>query len=261
MEILSILNQKGGSCKSSLAVNLAAALTENKKKVLLIDLDPQASASKWLGFRNPSKDLFNLFTENSKNVSIADIIENTSISGLDMIVASPWLISADKSLAGEVGAETILKKKLEALKEKPWDYVLIDNQPSLGIMSLNALTASHSVLVPLEPHIMAVGGLAQLLNTIEAVKDRLNAKLEIEGIIPSRVNQRTKLAQDIIEDLRKRFGDKVYKTLIRENIKVAECVSFSKPITLYDSKSTGAKDFRDLAEEFLKRRKTGKKGK
>lgn len=255
MEIISILNQKGGSCKTSVSVNLAAALAEKGKRVLLIDLDPQASASIWLGFRNPSKELFTLFTENDDNIKINSIIKNTSIDGLDLIAASPWLISADKTLAGEVGAETILKQKIEAIEVKSWDYVLIDNQPSLGIMSLNALTASHSVLVPLEPHIMAVGGLAQLIQTISAVKGRLNDKLELEGIVPCRVNNRTKLAQEIIQDLRKRFGNKVYTTFIRENVKVAECVSFSKPVNIYDTKSAGAEDFRNLANEFLKRRK------
>lgn len=158
-------------------------------------------------------------------------------------------------MAGEVGAESILKRNLFDLKDKPWDYVLIDCPPTLGIMSLNALTAAHKVLVPLETHIMAVQGLAQLLNIINTVKDRLNPALEIDGILPCRVNKRTRLSQDIIADLRKRFNGQVYETTIRESIKLAEAPSFGKPITIYDSKSSGAQDYRSLATEIIKRRK------
>jgi chromosome partitioning protein len=165
------------------------------------------------------------------------------------------LISADKALASEVGAEAILKRNLHGLKDKPWDYVLIDCPPTLGIMSLNALTAAHKVLVPLETHIMAVQGLAQLLNTINTVKDRLNPSLEIDGILPCRVNKRTRLSQDIISDLRKRFNGQVYQTTIRESVKLAEAPSFGKPITIYDGKSSGAEDYRSLASEIIKRRK------
>lgn len=198
MQILAILNQKGGSAKTTTAVNLGSALAEKKQRVLLIDIDPQGSASSWLGFRNPSKGLFTLFAENTANGSILDIISKTGINGLDIIVSSPWLVSADKSLAGEVGAETILKRNLLSVNQDLWDYVLIDCPPNLGIMSLNALTAAHKVLVPLETHIMAVQGLAQLLNTINTVRDRLNPSLEIDGILPCRVKKRTRLSQDII---------------------------------------------------------------
>lgn len=255
MEILAILNQKGGSAKTTTCVNLGSALAEKKQKVLLIDIDPQGSASSWLGFRDQSKGLFSLFTENE---SIADIVSKTSISGLDIIVSSPWFVSADKALAGEVGAETILKRSIDNLKEKPWDYVLIDCPPTLGIMSLNALTAAHRVLVPLETHIMAVQGLALLLQTIETVKNRLNPTLTIDGILPCRVNKRTRLSQDIVEDLRKRFNGQVYQTTIRESVKLAEAPSFGKPITIYDSKSSGAEDYRSLAMEIIKRRQCGK---
>lgn len=252
MEILAILNQKGGSAKTTTAVNLGSALAEKKQRVLLIDIDPQGSASSWLGFRNPSRALFTLFTENG---SLVDIVCKTGVAGLDMIVSSPWLISADKTLAGEMGAESILKRSLISLKEQLWDYVLIDCPPTLGIMSLNALTAAHKVLVPLETHIMAVQGLAQLLNTINTVKERLNPSLEIDGILPCRVNKRTRLSQDIIADLRKRFDGQVYETTIRESVKLAEAPSFGKPITIYDSKSTGSEDYRSLAMEIIKRRK------
>lgn len=252
MEIFAIMNQKGGSGKTTTAVNLASALVEQHQRVLLLDFDPQGSASSWLGFRKPSKGLFALFAENG---SFSDIITPTDILGLNIIPSSPWLVSADKLMANEIGAETILKREIEELKEKPWDYILIDCPPTLGIMSLNALTAANKVLVPLETHIMAVQGLVQLLNTINTVKDRLNPNLEIDGILPCRVNKRTRLSQDIISDLRKRFGEKIYQTTIRENVKLAEAPSFGKPITIYDSKSSGADDYRNLATEIIKHRK------
>lgn len=252
MEILAILNQKGGSAKTTTAVNLGSSLAEKNKKVLLIDLDPQGSASIWLGFKKPSKELFNLFTNNT---SITDIINNTSINGLYIVVSSPWLISADKALAGEVGAEMILKNKLQVINNMTWDYVLIDCPPALGIISLNALTAANKVLVPVETHIMAVQGLAQLLNTITTVKERLNSSLQIDGILPCRVNTKTRLSKDIISDLRNRFHNQVYDTIIRESVKLAEAPSFGKPITVYDRKGAGANDYRSLADEIIKRSK------
>lgn len=252
MKTLAILNQKGGSAKTTTAVNLAAALAEKKKKVLLIDLDPQGSASSWLGFREASKTLYDLFTVNDGKYSLSDIYGKTIIDGLDIISASPWLISIDKALASEIGAESILKRHLN--KVNHWDYVLLDCSPTLGIMSLNALVAADNMLIPVETHIMAIQGLAQLLHTVNTVKERLNPKLEIDGILPCRTNK-TRLSQDIIKDLRNRFGDKIYQTVIRENIRLAEAPSFGQPITLYAKKSTGAEDYRSLAIEIMKRHK------
>ena len=252
MEIIAILNQKGGSAKTTTAVNLSSTLAEQNKKILLIDLDPQGSASIWLGFKNPLKGLFTLFTE---NVSILDIISKTCVNGLDIVVSSPWLISADKALSGEVGAEMILKNNLQGIDTNIWDYVFIDCPPNLGIISLNALTAANKVIVPIETHIMAIQGLAQLLNTIATVKDRLNPSLEIDGILPCRVNNRTRLSKDIISDLRSRFNSQVYQTIIRESVKLAEAPSFGKPITMYDGRSSGAEDYRSLSHEIIKRRK------
>lgn len=173
MEIIAILNQKGGSAKKTTAVNLGSTLAEQNQKTLLIDLDPQGSASIWMGFKNPSKGLLTLFVE---NVSILDIISKTQIDGLDFVISSPWLISADKALASEVGAEMILKNNLYGLDKKYWDYVLIDCPPNLGIMSLNALTAANKVLVPIEPHIMAIQGIGSTF------KHHNNCKRQTESI-------------------------------------------------------------------------------
>lgn len=252
MKTLAILNQKGGSAKTTTAVNLAAALAEKKKKVLLIDLDPQGSASSWLGFRNTSKDLYDLFADNNSKNTICRICAKTIITGLDIVESSPWLISIDKALSSEIGSEGILKRHLSNLNQ--WDYVLLDCSPTLGIMSLNALVCADNMVIPVETHIMAIQGLAQLMHTVKTVKDRLNPRLEIDGILPCRVNK-TRHSQDIIQDLRNRFGDKVYKTVIRENIRLAEAPSFGQPITLYAKKSTGAEDYRNLAAEIIKRNK------
>jgi len=251
METFAILNQKGGSGKTTTTINLASFLVEQGKKVLVLDLDPQGSASRWLGFSNPTKDLYGFFTGNG---TLSDIVCNSHIPNLDMIPSSPWLINADKVLSNEIGAESILKRSLPALGDQ-WDYLLTDCPPNLGIMSLNALNAVNKVLIPVETHIMAVQGLVQLLQTIQTVQERLNPDLKIDGILPCRVNKRTRLSKTIVADLRKRFKDQIYTTVIRENIRLAEAPSFETPINLYDPKSLGAEDYRSLSIEIIKRNK------
>lgn len=250
MSIIAIINQKGGSAKTTTAVNLGATLTENGKRVLLIDVDPQGSSSKWLRCSNAEKGIYNVFTENT---CISDNIRDTSIEGLNIIPSSQWLIGIEKALASEVGAETILRRKLNELQGK-WDYILIDCPPALGLLSLNALVAANEILVPLETRVMALDGLAQLLKTVEMVKDRLNPDLKINGIIPCRVDKRTRLSMDVIDELKKRFNGMVYETCIRETVKLAECPSFGQPITIYDTKSPGAEDYRTLAKEVITRK-------
>lgn len=250
MSIIAIINQKGGSAKTTTAVNLGATLTENGKKVLLIDVDPQGSSSKWLRCSNTEKGIYNVFAENT---CISDNIRDTSIEGLNIIPSSQWLIGIEKALASEVGAETILRRKLNELQGK-WDYILIDCPPALGLLSLNALVAANEILVPLETRVMALDGLAQLLKTVEMVKDRLNPDLKINGIIPCRVDKRTRLSMDVIDELKKRFNGMVYETCIRETVKLAECPSFGQPITIYDTKSPGAEDYRTLAKEVITRK-------
>lgn len=250
MSIIAIINQKGGSAKTTTAVNLGATLTELGKRVILIDIDPQGSSSKWLRCSNTEKGIYNVFTENT---CISDNIRDTSIEGLNIIPSSQWLIGLEKALASEVGAETILRKKLDVLEGK-YDYILIDCPPALGLLSLNALVAANEIMVPLETRVMALDGLAQLLNTFRMVKERLNPELKINGIIPCRVDKRTRLSMDVIDELKKRFKDMVYDSCIRETVKLAECPSFGQPITIYDSKSPGAQDYRSLAKEVIKRK-------
>ena len=248
MKTFAILNQKGGSGKTTTSVNLAAALGEKKQRILVIDLDAQASASLWFGVKNAGKGLLEVF---SGNGNLIDNVHQTDFPGVSIVPASSWLIGIEKALAGEVGVETILKQKIEAL-EHNWDYILLDCPPTIGVLTINALVAAHEILIPVEAHFMALSGLAQLMKTFDMVKNRLNGNLTIKGILPCRVDARTRHSKDVIEELRKHFGEKVLNTVIRENISLAEAPSFNQPITSYASKSAGAKDYRALAGEFIK---------
>lgn len=248
MRKIAIVNQKGGSGKTTTAVNLAATLTEHGKKVLLIDLDPQGSASIWYGLKDKGKGLFDVLC-NDKNLQ--EVIEKSKLPSLDIIPASPFLAGAEKALAGEVGAERILKSRLDAIEKQSWDYVLMDCPPTLGILSLNALTCVDEVLVPVEAHVMALHGLVQLLKTINLVKDRLNPRLKIMGILPCRVDYRTKHSKEVIKQLRERFSEKIFSSVIRENIRLAEAPLHILPITHYDPVSNGSLDYRDLAKEII----------
>jgi len=249
MRTIACVNQKGGSGKTTTAVNLAAALGERGQHVLLIDLDAQASASSWLGITDTGRGLLDMFAGGAEARSL---VRETSAPNVDIIPSSAWLVGVEKALAGEVGAETILRSKLGALANalpSRWDVVLLDCAPSLGILTVNALAAVREVLVPVEAHVMALSGLAQLLQTVSVVQERLNPELEIAGIVACRVDARTRHSQEIVAQLRERFGPVVYRTAIRENIRLAECPSFGQPITQYDSRSAGAHDYRALAEE------------
>jgi chromosome partitioning protein len=248
MRKLAIVNQKGGTGKTTTAVNLAAALTQLDKKVLLIDLDPQASSSFWYGFKKQGQSLVDIFLEDK---ALSHGIQKTSIPALEMLPASPILVKVEKNLATELGAETILKRKIEALEEKKWDFIIIDCPPNLGSLSLNALTAVDEVLIPVEGHAMALHGLVQLLNTIKLVQTRLNANLKITGILPCRVDFRTKHSKDVLGQLKARFNHQVCKTVIRENVKLAEASLHLKPIIDYDPKSYGAIDYAELAKELV----------
>lgn len=249
MRKIAIINQKGGSGKTTTSVNLAGALAECGRKVLLIDLDPQASTTGWFGCLTDGQSLYELFTQ---NVSIYDIVVNTAIANISIIPSSTWLIGIEKRLAQEVGAETILKQKLKELKSGDWDYVLIDCPPTLGLLTINALSAADELIVPVEARVMALNGLVQLLGTIDVIKERLNHNLKISGILPCRVDSRTNHAKEVVRELRDNFKGLVYKTAIRENIRLAEAPSFMKPITMYDTHCSGSSDYRLLAQEVIK---------
>jgi chromosome partitioning protein len=248
MRTIAVVNQKGGSGKTTTAVNLAAALGERERRVLLLDLDPQHSTTDWFGLHDGYKGIFSVFAENG---NLLDIVTPSRVAGVDLVPSSSWLVGVEKFLAGEVGAETILHRNLAALQKSRWDYTLIDCPPTLGVLTINALVAAREVLVPVEAHVMALSGLAQLIETVDLVQERLNPELRITGILPCRVDARTRHAQEVVEQLRERFGKLVYRSIIRENVRVAEAPSFALPITLYDERSYGAADYRALAEEVI----------
>ena len=248
MRTFAIANQKGGSGKTTTCVNLAAALGEQGRRVLMVDLDPQHSATAWLGAKSPGKGLYELFAGTAQ---LPDIVQETQAPGVDLAPSSAWLVGVEKILAGEVGAEHLLRRSLKDLPPQRWDYLLIDCPPTLGILTINALAAVQELLVPVEAHVMALAGLAQLLHTVEIVRERLNSELAVSGILACRVDSRTRHAREVVEQLRERSGKLVYKTVIRENIRLAECPSFAQPITQYDPKSTGAADYRSLAQEII----------
>lgn len=255
MRKIALINQKGGSAKTTTSVNLAASLAAKKRKVLLIDLDPQASATSWMGCDSEESKLYELFTS---NVNVLDVVIKTDITGVDVISSSQWLMGLEKRLAQEVGAETILKHKLNKIKQGNYDYILIDCPPTLGLLTLNALCAVDEVIVPVEARIMAVHGLVQLLETIETIKERLNPNLRISGIVPCRVDSRTNHAKEVVSELKSNFKGLVFKTAIRENIRLSEAPSFSQPINIYDKNSTGAFDYHELACEVIKQEKAHK---
>jgi chromosome partitioning protein len=249
MRTIAITNQKGGSGKTTTTVNLAAALAEQGKKTLVVDLDPQGSASKWLAPTGKAETpLYDVLTEGEP---LAEAVANTAYDGIDLIPATPSMTRLEKALANEVGAETIFRTELGKL-EGDWDYVLLDCPPSLGLLALSALTAADEVLVPVEASVLALQGLASLTKTIQRVRDRLNPSLELGGIVVCRARN-TNLSKEVLGLLQDRFGDSVYDARVRNNVRLAEAPSFGEPITVYDTRSIGADDYRAVATEFLGR--------
>lgn len=251
---IAVTNQKGGSGKTTTTVNVAAALGEAGHRVLVVDLDPQASASGWCGVRDGGSGLFELFANYDHFLAtkgISSLVQETALSGVDLIASGPTLARAEKALASEPGAADIFR---DALKELPprWDFVLVDCPPSLGLLTISALNAADGALVAAAAHPLTLDGLANLMQTIKRVQERMNPGLQILGVLVCRL-KRTNLSRDVVTHLRERFGDLVLEVMVRENERLAEAPSHGLPITAYDTHSAGAEDYRAVAKELLAR--------
>jgi len=249
-KIITVANQKGGVGKTTTSVNVAAGLGVSEVKTLIIDLDPQSNATQGLGIdpNEVENSTYEMMIEKEK---VADCITPTDIPFLDIIAANPRLVGAEIELVSVIGRESILKKALEPIQDD-YEYIVIDCPPSLGLLTLNALAASNSILIPIQCEYYAMEGLGQLLNTIRLVQKSLNKKLQIEGVLLTMFDSRLRLSQEVAEQIKDHFKDKLYKSIIRRNVRLGESPSFGKPIILYDASSAGSQDYMSLVGEILK---------
>jgi len=252
MKVVSIFNQKGGVGKTTTNINLAAYIALRGHKVLVIDIDPQGNTSSGFGIdkENLTNTTYELLLT---DVAIKDVIISVEkIENLDIVPSNMDLAGADLELGGMENRESILKRKIEDIKDL-YDYLIIDCPPSLGLLTINALTASDTVFIPMQCEYYALEGISQLIKTIQKVKKGLNKNLEIEGVVLTMFDSRRNLQLQVAEELKSYFGELVYENSIPRNIRLAEAPSYGLPIALYDPKAKGAEAYSDLADEFLRK--------
>jgi chromosome partitioning protein len=248
-KIISIANQKGGVGKTTTSINVSSLIAAAEKKTLLIDIDPQANSSSGLGVSNQNPSSYEVLIGAKE---MKEVIAETFMPFMDLLPSNINLVGAEIEMIDFPERETILKKALNEVQNN-YDFIIIDCPPSLGLLTLNALTASDSVLIPVQCEYFALEGLGQLLNTINIVKQHYNRNLSIEGVLLTMFDSRLRLSQQVADEVRKYFGDKVFKTVIHRNVRISEAPSFGKPIILYDAVSTGSKNYMALASELLER--------
>jgi len=248
-KIIALSNQKGGVGKTTSAVNIASFLAITETPVLIIDMDPQSNASTALGIKKNQyyKSIYDVIINNQ---NIKDCIQSTEIDYLDIVPSNAKLAGAEVELVSMFTRESVLKEALSNINGK-YKYIIIDSPPSLGLLTINVLTAANSIIIPIQCEYYALEGLSQLLNTIRLVQKNLNTTLDIEGILITMYDSRLNLSQQVLKEVQDYFGDKVYQTLINRNVKLGEAPSHGKPIILYDAASTGSQNYMNLVSEIL----------
>jgi chromosome partitioning protein len=247
--VIAIASQKGGVGKTTTAINLGACLAQEGRRSLLIDIDPQGNATSGLG-ANGNDARLTIYEALIGHNELRESVMPTALANLDLVAAGQRLSGAEVELVGMMARETRLKNAIAPLRQD-YDFILIDGPPSLGLLTVNALTASDSVLIPLQCEYLALEGLTQLISAIRLVQDHLNPGLRIEGVLLTMFDPRLNLSRQVADEARKFFAERVYKTMIPRNVRLSEAPSFGKPIVLYDPHSTGADSYRDLAREVL----------
>ena len=250
-KIIAIANQKGGVGKTTTTINLAASLAVLEKKVLMIDADPQANATSGSGFdvKNIKTSIYECLID---EVNPNDIILNSEIEGLDLLPSHIDLVGAEIEMLNMPNRERMLKTVIEKI-EKKYDYILIDCSPSLGLITVNSLTAANSIMIPVQCEYFALEGLGKLLNTIKIIQSRLNPDLEIEGFVLTMYDSRLRLSNQVVEEVRRHFQQMVFDTIIQRNVKISEAPSFGKPVIMYDAESKGSLNYLNLARELLQK--------
>ena len=249
--VIAIANQKGGVGKTTTAINLSACLAEKNKKVLVIDIDPQGNTTSRLGIDKEEQEV-TVYELMISDVGIKDVIIHTEIENLDLIPSNVNLSGAEIDLIGIEDREYVLRRKVDEVKEE-YDFIILDCPPSLSMLTVNAMTTADTVLVPIQCEYYALEGLSQLIHTVNLVKERLNPELELEGVVFTMYDSRTNLSLQVVENVKDNLHQTIYKTIIPRNVRLAEAPSHGLPINLYDSKSSGAESYRQLADEVISR--------